>query len=59
MVDRMRIKSSSTPNLNYGKNILYLKTKVYNYWKGKGNNTAAKDFIVEFALRTTLLADIF
>lgn len=58
MVDKgLRIKSSC--RLTYGKNIFYLKTKVYNHWKEKGNNTAAKDFSVEFALRTILLADKF
>lgn len=58
MLDKgLRIKSSSSLSLNYGKNILYLNTKIYNHWKEKRNNTAAKDFSVEFALRTTLLAE--
>lgn len=60
MVDKgLRIKSSSRLNFNYGKNMLYLKTKIYNHRKEKRDNTAAKDFSVEFASRTVLLADKF
>ena len=60
MVDKgLRINCSSRPNLNYGKTWLYLKTQTQNYLKEKGNNTAAKEFSVDFALRIVLLADKF
>jgi len=55
MVDEgLRIDCSSRPNLNYGKSWVYLKTKIQNYWKEKGNHTAAEEFSVDFALRTVL-----
>lgn len=41
------------------KNSLYLKTKKSNHWKEKGNNTASKEFSVDFDLKTVLLADKF